>query len=524
MGAAFKPRSFRMRLLLLSVSISTAILLGFGAWTWQLLYGLTGLDRLDGEMKALGRSQLSVPRRGGDWSPFEDLLGSLAQLNPTHAFAFAVIGRDGRTRYQSAQWPESLPLDRLLDPAFLPAMPEPEPDFQDPPRERRRLDGGRAGNPEAPAGPGRRAPWGEGPRPGLGGPPPVMPVREIAVKTIAAGDSRWRANVMANPHDLLIVAADLVPFYAEVNALRRTSLLVFALALFCIGAGGWFLAHRALRPVEALIAAAESITAQGLDQRIPEGETAEEFARLNRVFNNMLERLDRSFKQATRFSADAAHELKTPLTILQGQLNQLLQEAPDGSPLQQKLGQLLEEVQRLSVIIRRLLLLSLADAGRIKVNLEPVALDEFLATIIEDVEILAPDLTVKADLAAGVTVGADKTLLRQAVQNLVNNAIKYNVPGGTIRFELFRHEGKVRFTVANTSQGIPEEARKRVFHRFYRADPAHSRDVDGVGLGLSLAREIVRSHGGKLWLADAPAGWVMFVMELSEAPGPAARE
>jgi heavy metal sensor kinase len=323
--------------------------------------------------------------------------------------------------------------------------------------------------------------------------------------------------VLASPRDVLVIAADLEPFFAETGALRDTFLAIFALAMVAIGAGGWFLAQRALKPVNALIAAAESITAQELERRLPEQGSLEEFDRLNRVFNRMLERLDRSFKQATRFSADAAHELKTPLTILQGQLNQALQEAPPGSPLQQKLGQLLEEVQRLTVIIRRLLLLSLADAGKLKITLAPLALDTFLESIIEDVEILAPELQVKSELSKGIVVQADAALLQQAVQNLVNNAIKYNVPDGQIQFGLFRQDGNVRLTVANTSRGIAEEDRKRVFHRFYRGDPAHSREVDGLGLGLSLAREIARSHHGKLWLAEAPQGWVLFVLELPEA-------
>lgn len=519
MGMLRRPHSFRMQVMLLSVSISTVILLGFGGWAWHMLRGLTGLDRLDGEMKALGRTQLSVPQRDGEWVAFEEVLDYLAQLDPPRDIVFAVLDRDGQLRYQSAYWPSTLAVEELMDRELLSFMPPPEagrgPTFR-----------GRDRSP----GDGRRGPMGPGFRPGMeeGGrgeelrgfrrPPPGVPVSEIGLKTYRGGDGQWRVAMLASPRDFLIVAADLVPYYAEVNALRRTLLLVLILALLCIGAGGWVLSHQVLRPVDTLIAAAESITAQDLEHRLPEGGVVVEFARLNGVFNHMLERLDRSFKQATRFSADAAHELKTPLTILQGQLNQLLQEAPDGSPLQQRLSLLLEEVQRLTVIIRRLLLLSLADAGRIKVHLAPVRLDSFLETVLEDVEVLAPELALKATLAPDVVVHADAALLRQAVQNLVNNAIKYNIPDGKIRVALFLHEGQARITVANTSHGIPEGERKRVFHRFYRADPAHSRDVDGVGLGLSLAREIVRSQKGKLWLADAPEGWVMFVIELPLAP------
>lgn len=541
------PRTFRMRLMLLSVSLSAAILLGFGGWCWRLLYSYTGLDRLDGELRGLARNQMAVPRPGGEWETFQDALDYLHDLDPSRAFAFVVLNPQGHVDYQGTGWPATLDPGAIVDAPALSFPPRPSdlsgPDnWEGPPpglrgqgREPNRGDGMplAAGGvwrdgPRAPdgnrAGPGpalapfdgrpQSGPDGPFERRGRRGPRPQVEVFEAGLFTQLNAAGSWRVAIFTNPFGALVLVADLAPYQSEANALRNAFLAVLLAALIAIGAGGWFLAQRALRPVDRLVATAETITAQALDRRIPEEGATLEFARLNRVFNAMLERLNRSFKQATRFSADAAHELKTPLTILQGQLNQMLQEAPAGSPLQQELGRLLEEVQRLSIIIRKLLLLSLADAGRIKVNLAPVVLDEFLESIIDDVEILAPDLEVKHELAGALTVLADEALLQQAVQNLVNNAIKYNVPEGKIRFELFRHEKAARFSVANTSKGIPEADRKRVFHRFYRADPAHSREVDGVGLGLSLAREIVRSHGGKLWLPDAPEGWVMFVMEL----------
>jgi two-component system heavy metal sensor histidine kinase CusS len=559
------PRTFRMRLTLLSVSLSAAILLGFGGWCWRLLYSYTGLDRLDGEMRGLARNQLAVPRPGGDWDSFQDALDYLGDLDPSRVFAFTVLAPDGGVQFRGDRWPEELIPETLVDLSTTRLPPRPDwfrDDFGfgqgrpglrgargfspraedgrrprdaagDAPafRENVRMPDARppVNGPGAPPAapipmdrPAREVPGffppldGVGPM-GPGGPPdgvPRLDVVELANFTRVTDNGSWRISVLANPFGALVLVADLTPFHAEANALRNAFLAVLIAALVSIGAGGWFLAQRALRPVDQLVAAAEMITVRELDRRLPEEGATLEFARLNRVFNAMLERLDRSFKQATRFSADAAHELKTPLTVLQGQLNQLLQEAPPGSPLQQRLGRLLEEVQRLSVIIRRLLLLSLADAGRITVNLAPIALDEFLESIIEDAEILAPDLAISHRLEPGLVVAADEALLQQAVQNLVNNAIKYNVPEGKIRIELFRYAEHVRLTVSNTSTGIAEADRKRVFHRFYRGDPAHSRAIDGVGLGLSLAREIVRAHHGKLWLADAPEGWVMFILEL----------
>lgn len=530
------PRTFRMRLLLLSTLLSGAIVLGFGFAAWQLLHRHFGPQRLDAELRGLARGQLALPRRPGDWPAFEEVLDYWAGLDASRVFAFAALNRDGRVRYRSHAWPEGMAPADLVDVAALP-LPPPPPGWGEGPEPRGPQDGRPRfedrPRPEDRPPPDRRpeiggAPGGD-PR-GNGEErrnfrrmrdPNIRPI-EVAMLTRPVGGGAWRIAVMATPGEVLLLAADLTPYRAEAVALRNAFLAVLGLTLLAIGAGGWYLAVRAVRPVQRLAAAAESITAQALDRRIPASGSAAEFERLVQVFNQMLERLERSFRQANRFSADAAHELKTPLTILQGQLNQVLQEAPPGSPLQQRLGELLEEVQRLSVIIRKLLLLSQADAGAIPLNRTPVALDAFLASIREDIEVLAPDLAVEVDLAPGVTVLADESLLQQAVQNLTSNAIKYNTPGGRIRLALRREAGRVRVSVANTSPGIAEADRKRLFNRFFRADPAHSRAVDGVGLGLSLAREIARAHGGDLWLAEAPPGWVQFILEIPDAP-PAGR-
>ncbi len=452
-------RSFRTRIMMLSVSVSGLVLLGFGWWAWHVLHGLTGGHRLDSELAILTHMHQSAQGHRA-WEDFELALEGATRNDASRRFSFAVVDREGHLIYQSHFWPDGL----------TPAL-------------RAHIDGAEA----------------------------AMGLR---VYTEMDGKAPWRLAVNRNPEHSLVVAADLGPYLAQFDRIRLTFLLVFAVALLCVGGGSWILAWRAIRPLDRLVEATETITAQDLERRLPQGMGGREIDQLVDVFNEMLERLERSFNHATRFSADAAHELKTPLTILQGQLDQALQEAPAGSPLQQNLGRLLEEVQRLKVIIRRLLLLSLADAGRIRISPAPMRLDELVEQIIDDVEILAPELIVTQELEADAWVNADEALLQQAIQNLVNNAIKYNIPGGKIRFQLFRHDGAVRCAIANTSEGIPEEDRQRVFHRFYRVDPAHSRKVDGVGLGLSLAREIMRAHSGKLWLADAPEGWVMFVLEL----------
>lgn len=266
--------------------------------------------------------------------------------------------------------------------------------------------------------------------------------------------------------------------------------------------------------IQRLSATIRHVSAQGLDRRIPSGPEDKDFAELIAVFNEMLERLERSFKQASRFSGDAAHELKTPLAILQGQIEQAINQAEAGSSFQIMLTGILDEVRRLTSISKRLLLLSQADAGRLRLHRTPFNLSVSLRDIVEDARMLAPHLQVHADIATEIILEVDAELLRQALLNLLSNAIKYNIEGGWIRFSTSQWDGRVEVCVTNTSLAISIADRALLFERFYRADPAHSRKIEGAGLGLSLAREIVRAHGGDLLLAESPEGEAHFCLSL----------
>jgi signal transduction histidine kinase len=237
----------------------------------------------------------------------------------------------------------------------------------------------------------------------------------------------------------------------------------------------------------------------------------------------MMDRLENSFHQATRFSADASHELKTPLAIMQGELENALQEALPGSKEQQVFSNLLEETQRLKTITRGLLLLARADAGQLKPAMEPVNLSDLLGEIIEDTRILAAEsrLVFEVELAAGITIPADPGLLHTALLNLFVNAVKFNEPGGTIRVSLESLGSEAILTISNSGPGIPAGDQDRIFTRFHRVDAARQRKVEGIGLGLSLAREIVRAHGGELDLQESRPGWTSFRMRMRlEETGP----
>jgi two-component system, OmpR family, heavy metal sensor histidine kinase CusS len=270
-----------------------------------------------------------------------------------------------------------------------------------------------------------------------------------------------------------------------------------------------------LHPVSALTQIAERITARGSEQRIPAMARDREFNRLVTVFNEMMDRLEKSFQQATRFSADASHELKTPLARLQAELEQALEGAASGSEQQEMYSSLLEEISRLKAIVQKLLFLAVADAGQLKLMRERVNLTRMVENLVEDCRAQAPGLSVEASLAPDLEVEADPDLLEQALQNLATNAVKFNCPNGRIGFEVLKESNRAVVRIANTGPGIPAAERGRLFQRFYRGDGSRSGRSEGVGLGLSLAREVVRAHGGEVLLEESRGTSTSFCLSLS---------
>jgi heavy metal sensor kinase len=331
---------------------------------------------------------------------------------------------------------------------------------------------------------------------GNGLPPPPA----VTLARLPADGSNWRLALATTDPGRVAVAFSERAIDIEMADTRNALLMAIAPALLLIAFGAWFAATRALRPVQQLTAAIRRVTAEGLDQRVAAHEADREFAQLIGVFNAMLERLERGFRQASRFSADAAHELKTPLAILQGEIERRINQSEAGSEMQVALTGILDEVRRLSMITRKLLMLAQADAGRLPLERRSLDLTAMLAQLVEDARMLAPDLNVTSVIPERLRVHADQSLIEQVLHNLIGNAIKYNAEPGWIHIAASRSVQQVLVSVSNASQGIVPGDEQRVFERFYRGDHAHGRTIDGVGLGLSLAREIARAHGGELTL------------------------
>ncbi len=482
--------SFRLRLALLVGLLTAALLLaaGFAAWTFTSRFNV---ERLDRELHHLAKTNLDRVNDSSHWSRLDAALAFVSGSDRPPTYVLWVKNYD-RVEFRSTRWPAALAPESLP----VPATYEGGVTFERPP-----------------------APPGRG---GLSPRNPRLPIRESSFATLTIDGSTWRVAVTGNPYTTLVLAANLDELNADLRHLRGRYLTALPLILVVVGAGAWWLATRALRPVVSLTRAAESITAQGLDQRIAAPVHDREFQRLVTVFNAMLDRLETGFHQARRFSADASHELKTPLALLQAELEQALHAAPADSPQQQVYSSLLDEIHRLKAILEKLLLLSLADSGRLALDRAPTDLSALLANIVEDSSALAPHLHFDAALPPKIMVSADAVLLEQALQNLANNALKYNQPDGGVRLTLGTTATHAVITIANTGAGISADDRPRIFERFYRGDPARRRDrTGGVGLGLSLSREILRAHGGDLTLAPSLPGsadWTEFIATLPIAP------
>jgi signal transduction histidine kinase len=270
--------------------------------------------------------------------------------------------------------------------------------------------------------------------------------------------------------------------------------------------GGWWMMRRALAPVAALTRAAERVNEHNLGDRLPRTGNGDELDRLTEVFNAMTERLNQSFARIREFTLHASHELKTPLTVMHGELETALQDKALPGPQREQLESELDEVQRLAKIVDGLTLLTKADAGQIALAREPVRLDELVREACADAQSLARPQDVQVSLAAceELTVTGDRHRLRQLLLNLTDNAIKYNERKGAVTLSLRRVGDTAELAIANTGPGIPADTLPRVFDPFFRADASHRQTVEGCGLGLSIARWIVTAHGGTIQLTSEP--------------------
>ena len=293
------------------------------------------------------------------------------------------------------------------------------------------------------------------------------------------------------------------------HAISETSEMIFEVGLPAILLGllgGWWLTRKAMAPVTQLTEAITRVHERNLREPLPRTRSGDEFDRLTEVFNAMLARLDDSFSRIREFTLHASHELKTPLTILCGEIETALRDESLTPVERDRYASQLDELRRLARIVDGLTLLAKADAGQVTLKLEPLRLDELVRDNFADTQILAEPQHIQVELTAceQISVRGDRHRLRQLLLNLADNAVKYNQPQGRVTMNLHRANGAAEFFIANTGPGIPPESLPRIFDRFYRGDPAHGHEVDGCGLGLSIAQWIVSAHHGTIQVESTP--------------------
>ena len=337
------------------------------------------------------------------------------------------------------------------------------------------------------------------------------PVRQVFVPIREGDEVRY-----------LLQAEESLVFFRRTHRSLMGLLMLGSVAILTASwfGSGW-LARKVLDPVEVLSRTAESISESALRSRVNLNAPFEEFERLAQAFNGMLDRLQKAAESQRRFTDYAAHEMKTPLTVLQGNLEVALQRARSADEYRDVLVSNLEQVQRLIVLTRSLLTLARFAGDHPPVELVPLALEPLLRELIDDLTPVAEDRRIRLVLEQESVrpVLGDAERLKQVFINLLDNALRYTDPGGTVTVRLSGSRNEVHVAVRDTGQGIAQEHLSLLFERFYRTDPARARDSGGHGLGLPIVKEIAEAHHGSVSVESEVGKGSVFLLTLPAAQG-----
>ncbi len=365
----------------------------------------------------------------------------------------------------------------------------------------------------------------------------AYPSRRIHPETIK-GSTVWTRWIDGHPIRLMagILNVNGRMFIAEsgiaaddaIETLRlfRMYLLMFAPALLLVAAGvGYWMSRRALAPVDALVRTARDVSGTNLSDRLQKLNTGDELQRLSDTLNEMLDRIESAFRRITQFTADASHELRTPVSLIRTEAELALRRSRTENEYQDSLQHILLEAERTTTLIEQLLSLARADSGRETLHMQSVNLSATLHSVVDSWKQVASirDLCFSSGIDdANAVANGDETLLRRLTDILLDNAFKYTPSPGTVSLSLEHREDVAIITVRDSGVGIPKEEQGRIFERFYRIDKARSRAKGGTGLGLAIAQWIVSQHRGSISVESGPGEGSTFRVELplSTVPDP----
>jgi len=308
------------------------------------------------------------------------------------------------------------------------------------------------------------------------------------------------------------VASPLAQLRLVLRNLSFSLLFLLPLTVILTGLSGIFLVQLTLRPVDQMIETIHQITAENLKLRLKIPGTRDEIESLATTFNEMIARLDEAFTTQRQFMEDISHELKTPLSVLKGELEVTLNKIRSAQEYESTLHSSLEEVNHLAGIVENLLTLARFDAKTTTLQTQSLDLDLLIKEAVEAIQVLAvqKNITLQMNSAHNVDIQADKNQLKRLVLNLLDNAIKYTPSGGKVSIDLRQQKNTADIDISDTGIGIPEAELPHIFDRFYRVDK--SRSSIGFGLGLSIAQSIAMAHGGKIYArANHPQGTIFTI-------------
>jgi len=305
--------------------------------------------------------------------------------------------------------------------------------------------------------------------------------------------------IKAGSYEILAITKSRNEIKYTLTAFQRT--LIFAIPTTLVLAGGlsFFLTRKSLKPVDTITETAREIEERDLSRRI-EVRSKDELGRLSETLNQMFDRLQRAFDRERQFTADASHEMRTPLSVIQGEATLALSKERSKEEYQKSLELISHETSYMTSVVGKLLELAHVDTARERLNFEDVNLKELLTELASDILVLCEEKAIHSQLniQEDLTLNGDKVKLKELFLNLLDNALRYTSPGGSISVSLTRQGNHARVTVKDTGIGIPQEHIPHIFERFYRVDKFRSHGEKGAGLGLSICQRIAELHGGKI--------------------------